>query len=723
MYLSFFKPYIIPMRLLLFYLVFGYTSALFSQNALHFDGSNDAMNCGTDTAFNVGGSAFTIEAWVYAESWNTNIYEGTIVLKENNSNNGGWMLRAGSGGKLGCAIGAGTSSSWYEINTSSSVMSLYTWYHVATTYDGSKLKLFLNGQVLDSLSVSISVGKSTSTPLSVGYHPAYGRYWNGIIDEIRVWGRTLSASELYSNMNQEFCSRQASDLRAYYKFSQGTANANNSTQTSVIDYSLFQNNATLSGFALTGSSSNYVNGASLQTDSSYSYDTLERCGAFYDPGTKTFYSKTGNYSYHFASHMGCDSFLQRRVIIKSNSTYTLEVAACDSFVGPLNKVYRKSGTYTAIIPNAVGCDSVITIRLKIGSDTTFIDTTVCEIFTSFTGKNYSISGLYYDTLSSYIGCDSILCIKLNVNYNKAGAFTDYVCDSVQSPSQRHWYYSPGFYSDTIASSLGCDSVISIILISAKTSHSITESSCDSYLSNAGNTYTTTGQYIEHFTNVLGCDSLLTIDLTILQTTSSTVNLNACDSIRSVNQQRVFTSSGTYLDTLINAVGCDSVVTQIVVITTIDASIVITDDYTLKAQLNGASYRWLDCDDNYSPISGATAQTFQTQLRGLFAVEVSKNGCLDTSDCVTIAGLTVDGIENQLGLIIYPNPSEHGFSVSSEFNLHHIEVEIFNVLGMKVYENHLLQSKSIDIRLDVEPGTYILRLNSDEGQSVKKLIIR
>jgi len=67
------------------------------------------------------------------------------------------MLRAGSGGKLGFGIGAGTNTGWYEINTSTSVLSLNTWHHVAATYDGSKLRAYVDGNLVDSILEGIKI--------------------------------------------------------------------------------------------------------------------------------------------------------------------------------------------------------------------------------------------------------------------------------------------------------------------------------------------------------------------------------------------------------------------------------------------------------------------------------------------------------------------------------------------------------------------------------------
>lgn len=57
--------------------------------------------------------------------------------------------------------------------------------------------------------------------------------------------------------------------------------------------------------------------------------------------------------------------------------------------------------------------------------------------------------------------------------------------------------------------------------------------------------------------------------------------------------------------------------------------------SLQAEQAGASYQWLDCDNNYSIINGETSQNFSTPNSGSFAVEIELDGCVDTSDCYVI----------------------------------------------------------------------------------------
>ena len=89
---------------------------------------------------------------------------------------------------------------------------------------------------------------------------------------------------------------------------------------------------------------------------------------------------------------------------------------------------------------------------------------------------------------------------------------------------------------------------------------LTVSACDSYTSPSGNyTWNTSGTYMDTLTNAAGCDSILTIDLTVHYTTYSSFSELVCDTYISPSGQ-VWTVSGQYMDVIPNAGGCDSIMT-------------------------------------------------------------------------------------------------------------------------------------------------------------------
>lgn len=114
-----------------------------------------------------------------------------------------------------------------ERNSPSNVLVLNTWQHIAGTYDGTWMRLYVNGKVVDSASATSNISNTGSTiQLTIGDHTgSYQRRFQGKIDEVRVWKACRTTAEIQANMYNEFCGPQKG-LRAYYKFNQGKGRAN-----------------------------------------------------------------------------------------------------------------------------------------------------------------------------------------------------------------------------------------------------------------------------------------------------------------------------------------------------------------------------------------------------------------------------------------------------------------------------------------------------------------
>lgn len=150
---------------------------------------------------------------------------------------------------------------------------------------------------------------------------------------------------------------------------------------------------------------------------------------------------------------------------------------------------------------------------------------------------------------------------------------------------------------------------------AETTANLTEMACSTYTVPSGDeTYTSSGVYNDTIPNAAGCDSVLTIDLTINTPTSGTDVISACDSITWIDGNTYTSSNNTATHTLTNAAGCDSVVTLDLTINTVD--IVITNNSpTLIANADPATYQWVNCDENFNPISGETGSEYTAQSNG------------------------------------------------------------------------------------------------------------
>ena len=138
-----------------------------------------------------------------------------------------------------------------------------------------------------------------------------------------------------------------------------------------------------------------------------------------------------------------------------------------------------------------------------------------------------------------------------------------------------------------------------------TSSSISESSCGDYTSPSGKTFTSTGIYLDTIVNNLGCDSIITINLTVLNNSSGTDTQTACDSYTWIDGNTYTASNNTATHVLTNAAGCDSTVTLDL---TINNSTTGTD-----TQIACDSFTWID--GNTYTASNNTATHVLTNAAG------------------------------------------------------------------------------------------------------------
>ena len=155
---------------------------------------------------------------------------------------------------------------------------------------------------------------------------------------------------------------------------------------------------------------------------------------------------------------------------------------------------------------------------------------------------------------------SIICLCApNDSSSSVTACDSYIWDGVT-------YTTSGTYSNIYTDVLGCDSVHTLNLtINSSNTGSSSVTACDSYTWD-GVTYTTSGAYTNTYTNAAGCDSVHTLTLTINNSTSSSMIDTACGSYAWSISGQVYTTSGIYVSTSINSLGCiqtDSLILSII----------------------------------------------------------------------------------------------------------------------------------------------------------------
>jgi hypothetical protein len=159
-------------------------------NALQFDGSNDYVALGTPAALQITG-AMTLSAWVYIDTFTTN---GRIIAKQGGSSARCWSLNVESNGVAAFQIASNSST----LVIVSSAISSGQWVHLTGVYEpGSALRLYINGALAASNTTSIpSTQFNNSLAVNIGRRPDASNYFDGTIDDVRVYNRSLTATEV-----------------------------------------------------------------------------------------------------------------------------------------------------------------------------------------------------------------------------------------------------------------------------------------------------------------------------------------------------------------------------------------------------------------------------------------------------------------------------------------------------------------------------------------------
>ncbi len=152
--------------------------------------------------------------------------------------------------------------------------------------------------------------------------------------------------------------------------------------------------------------------------------------------------------------------------------------------------------------------------------------------------------------------------------------------------------------------------------------------------------------------------------------------------------------------------------KIIKLTIIDTSVTQSVN-RLTSNADSASYQWLQCSDNHRAIQGATSKTFTPKANGLYAVQVTQNGCIDTSLCynVQIVGVDESAVSEQI-VPVYPNPTSGMVEIDLQSNQPEINVSIINIHGKKVMEGSFNNQNKIKMNIGHLPdGVYYFEVKT------------
>ncbi len=194
------------------------------NNHLLFDGTDDYISLNN---MDVSGNQITLEALINSSNLNNCTNDQCRIISKAVSPlpaDHYWMLSTDNvGGNTVLRFRLKTNGTTTTLQANSGILSANTWYHVAATYDGTTMRLFLDGTQVGTTPKTGTMTTNAAAEVWIGGNPpkATGHPWQGEIDEVRIWNTARTQAEIQANKNSELLGNE-SGLQAYYQFNEGS---------------------------------------------------------------------------------------------------------------------------------------------------------------------------------------------------------------------------------------------------------------------------------------------------------------------------------------------------------------------------------------------------------------------------------------------------------------------------------------------------------------------
>jgi hypothetical protein len=399
-----------------------------------------------------------------------------------------------------------------------------------------------------------------------------------------------------------------------------------------------------------------------------------------------------------------------------------------SFAG---QYYFSSVTLSDTLTGTGGCDSIITLNLTVTplTYTSSFDTICSGDSLSFGYQYLTAPGIYHDTIQSVSGCNIIETLYLTVRSLSYTAMSQVICSGDSFYFGHQYLSQPGMYADTLAGSAGCDSIATLTLIVRNILiTSLSQNIC------AGSTYTfgsqvltSAGVYRDTVTSSAGCDSVILLTLGITATSAGSLAHAMCQGDTFVFAGQRLAVAGTYMDTLANAGGCDSIV---VLNLTVHPLPVIVWNMTDTTYIFWCylSHFWVQYPgfNNAIPAGGTYSGVFVVNdsivipdgyqqdcgFDTTFSIKYTytdSNGCSNSMSRNIIYHTYAEGIatiSGQSSISLYPNPNTGTFTLTSSGAVG-VEYTITDMLGKLITQQKITNNTQIVDLHDTAPGVYTL----------------
>ncbi|HNW72289.1 MAG TPA: peptide-N-glycosidase F-related protein [Bacteroidales bacterium] len=242
-------------KLFTFFGFFLVSVMLFAQSNqyLHFDMVDDFTQLPNGSQYVSGSNQLSMTGWFYCDALAYG--QGYMGFRAGSGTAEFYLIQL-SNGVLECRLV--TTAGFFEYVAPANTVIPQVWQHIAWIYDGTAIKLYVNGALKGSKpasgtfqgpSVNFAIGKS----LLGGFNFVYG----GRVDEVSVWNKGLSQTEIQDMMTNELTGTEP-NLQLYYKFNQGVPGGNNTSITKLeCEIGTGERDSDLLNFAMTGPTSNF----------------------------------------------------------------------------------------------------------------------------------------------------------------------------------------------------------------------------------------------------------------------------------------------------------------------------------------------------------------------------------------------------------------------------------------------------------------------------------
>jgi len=167
-------------------------------NALDFDGGGDYVNVSDDSSLDIN-DTFTITAWIKPNSYGPN-GGGRIVNKYNSSSGFGYMFYVYNSSANERELHFYGRGGTFNVGSTDGIIKMNEWQHVAVTYNTTRIVFYWNGTPQGGTGITNYTG-TNDVGLFIGNSSYSSREFDGIIDEVRIWNRSLNQTEIQNEMN------------------------------------------------------------------------------------------------------------------------------------------------------------------------------------------------------------------------------------------------------------------------------------------------------------------------------------------------------------------------------------------------------------------------------------------------------------------------------------------------------------------------------------------